>query len=44
MIKVIMKRANDKSRVFFLPNHCKSMLDTKAAGIAPTGGPLTVRK
>ena len=33
----------DGTRVFFLPNHCNNMLETKAAGMAPMGGPLTVR-
>ena len=33
----------DGTRVFFLPNHCNNMLETKAAGIAPMGGPLTTR-
>ena len=33
----------DGTRVFFLPNHCNNMLETKAAGMAPMGGPLTIR-
>lgn len=38
------KSANDKSSVFFLPNHCSSILETKAAGMAPMGGPLTIKR